>query len=43
MRPLGVVVLDIDAEHSLEVAAVENEQPVEAFRANGADQFRGGE
>ena len=38
MRPLGVVVLDADAEHSLEVAAVKNEQPIETFRANGADE-----
>jgi hypothetical protein len=29
MWPLGVVVLDVDAEHSLGVAAVENKQPVE--------------
>ena len=30
MRALGVVVLDVDAEYPFEVAAVEDQQPVEA-------------
>src|SRR5207249_11599997 len=29
VRPLGVVVVDVDAEHTLEVAVVEDQQPVE--------------
>ena len=38
MRPLGVVVVDVDAEHTLEVAAVEDQQPVETLRADGSDE-----
>ena len=41
MWPLAVVMVDIDAEHVLEVAAVENQQPVEALRADGADEAFG--
>src|SRR5947208_14562991 len=33
VRPLGVVVVDVDAEHTLEVAVVEDQQPVETLRA----------
>src|SRR5262249_56935811 len=38
MRPLGVVVLDVDAEHPLELTAVEDQQPVETFRASRLDE-----
>jgi hypothetical protein len=38
MRAVAVVVLDEDAEHSLEVAPVENEEPVETRGAGGADE-----
>jgi hypothetical protein len=38
---LGVVVLDIGAEDSREVSAVEDEQPVEALGADGADEALG--
>jgi hypothetical protein len=37
MRPVLVVVTAVDAEHVLEVAAPEDEDPVEAVGANGAD------
>jgi hypothetical protein len=36
MRPVLVVVAAVDAEHVLEVAAPEDEDPVEAVGANGA-------
>ena len=35
---MAVVVVDEDAEHALEVPAVEDEEPVEALRADGADE-----
>ena len=38
---LRVVVLDVDAEDALEVAAVEDEQPVEAFAAGGSNEALG--
>ena len=38
---LGVVMLDIRAEDSLEVSAVEDEEPVEALGAGGADETLG--
>lgn len=38
MRPLAVVVVDVDAEHVFEVAAVENQQPVQALRVDGANE-----
>jgi hypothetical protein len=41
MRPLRVVVLDEDAQDALEVAAVEDQQPVEAFGADGSDEALG--
>jgi hypothetical protein len=41
MWPLAVVMVDVDAEDVLEVAAVENQQPVEALRADGADEAFG--
>jgi hypothetical protein len=40
MRPVRVVVIDEDAEHVLEVSAVEDQEPVEALSANGADEAR---
>lgn len=38
MWPLAVVVVDADAEDMLELAAVEDQEPVEAFRANRTDE-----
>ena len=38
MRPLGVVVLDEDAQDAHELAAVDDWQPVGTFRANGPDE-----
>src|SRR5262249_18364265 len=39
--PLAVVVVDEDAEHVLEVTAVEDQQPVQASGANRADEAFG--
>jgi hypothetical protein len=36
MRALAVVMLDVDAEYSLEVAPVKDEEPIEALGADGA-------
>jgi hypothetical protein len=41
MRAVAVVVLDEDALHSLEVAPVEDEEPVEALGAGGSDEALG--
>jgi hypothetical protein len=41
MRPLRVVVVDIDAQYAFEVAAIDDQQPVEAFRADGSDEALG--
>lgn len=38
MRPVAVVMVDEDAEHLLEVSAVDDQEPVETFRADGADE-----
>jgi hypothetical protein len=38
MWPLAVVVHGVDAQHGLEVAATEDEQPVETLGADGADE-----
>jgi hypothetical protein len=38
VRPLGVVVLDVDTQDTFEVAAVEDQQPVEALDADGFDE-----
>ena len=38
LRPLRVVVLDVGAQDVLEVSAVEDQQPVEAFGADGSDE-----
>jgi len=36
--PLAVVVVDVDAEHAFEVAAVEDQHPVETLGTHGADE-----
>jgi hypothetical protein len=41
VQPVRVVVIDEDAEHVLEVAAVQDQEPVEAFSAGGADEALG--
>jgi hypothetical protein len=38
---LAVVVRGVDAQHRLEVAAAEDEQPVETLGADGADKALG--
>src|SRR6266511_4102532 len=38
MRALGVVVLDVASQDRLEVAAAEDEEPVETLGADGADE-----
>src|SRR2546422_9286539 len=38
MRPLSVVVVDEDPEHPLEVAPVENQQPVQTLSTHRADE-----
>ena len=37
VRAVGVVVLDVLDKHGFEVAALEDEHPVEAFAPDGAD------
>ncbi len=37
VRPMNVVVLDIDPEHLLEVTASDDQQPVQALGADGPD------
>ena len=39
--PRGVVMVDVGPEHVLEVAAAEDQQPVEAVAADGADEALG--
>src|SRR6266540_1924381 len=41
VRPLPVVVVDVDTQHAFEVAAVEDQQPVEALGAHGSDEALG--
>ena len=41
MRPVGVVVRYVRVEHALEVASVEDQEPVEALGADGADEALG--
>jgi hypothetical protein len=41
VRPMDVVVVDVDAHDAFEVAAVEDQQPVEAFGADGSDESLG--
>lgn len=38
VRPVCVVVIDEDSQHSLEVLAVQNHESVETFRANCANE-----
>jgi hypothetical protein len=39
--PVGVVVVDEHAEHTLELAAVRDQEPVEALSADGANKALG--
>src|SRR6266511_2274520 len=41
MRSLVVVVVDVNAEHLFEVAAVDDQQPVQTFGADGPDEALG--
>jgi hypothetical protein len=41
MRPLAVVVVDVDAEHAFEVTPVEDQQPVETFGPHSPDEALG--
>jgi hypothetical protein len=41
MWAVGVVMLDVDAEHAFELSPVQNEEPVEALGANGSDKALG--
>ena len=38
MRPLAVVVVDVDAEDAFEVAPIQDQQPVQALGAHGSDE-----
>jgi hypothetical protein len=38
VRAFAVVVLDVDAQDVFEVAAADDQEPVEAFRFDGADE-----
>jgi hypothetical protein len=41
MWPVAVVMVDEDHKHSLEMAAVEDQQPVETLGSDGADEAFG--
>jgi hypothetical protein len=41
VRTVAVVMVDEHAEHSLEMSAVEDQEPVETFRADGGDEAFG--
>jgi hypothetical protein len=41
MRSMAVVVLDVGAERALELAATDDQYPVEAFAPHGADEALG--
>ncbi len=41
MWPVAVVMVDEDAQHPLELAAVEDQEPIEALRSDGADEAFG--
>jgi hypothetical protein len=41
VRQVAVSVVDEDAKHALEVPSVKDEEPVEAIRAEGADEALG--
>jgi hypothetical protein len=38
VRPVDVVVVDVDAQDAVEEAAVDDQQPVDAFGADGSDE-----
>ncbi len=38
MRPLAVVMVDVDAKHAFEVTAVEDQQQVQTLRTYGSDE-----
>jgi hypothetical protein len=38
MRALAVVVLDVDAQDTFEVSAADDQEPVETFRSDRADE-----
>jgi hypothetical protein len=38
VRPLVVVMVDVDAQHAFELAPVEDQQPVQALGAHGSDE-----
>jgi hypothetical protein len=37
MRPVGVVVLDVNAQDALKLSATDDQQPVKAVAPDGAD------
>src|SRR5213080_1507252 len=41
MRPMAVVMVDVDAEHLLELSPADDQDPVEALAADGADPALG--
>src|SRR5215218_4289507 len=41
VRPVAVVMIDVDAEHALEVSSAEDQDPVETFTPDGADEALG--
>src|SRR5207247_10676062 len=41
VRPLAVVMVDVDAQHAFEVPAVEGQQPVETLGRHSADEAHG--
>src|ERR1700730_18822451 len=41
MRPMAVVVVDVDAEHVLKLSPADDQDPVEAVAADGADPALG--
>jgi hypothetical protein len=41
MRPMAVVVVDVDAEHLLKLSPADDQDPVEAVAADGADPALG--
>ena len=41
MRPVAVVMVDVDAEHLLELSPADDQDPVEAVAADGADPAPG--
>jgi hypothetical protein len=41
VRPLAVVVVDVDSQHAFEVTAVQDQQPVKTLGAHGPDETFG--